>query len=230
MRLLVLQHVPFEGPARIIGWADAYGHTIIRLHTYQGCQFPTLDSFDALVLMGGPMGANDTLPWLRAETAFVERAIAAGKKVLGICLGAQIIANILGARVYAQAEREIGWFPVRRSDAAKPDNWLASALPTTFTPLHWHGDTFEPPTGAECVYASDYCSQQAFTVDKQLLGFQFHLELTRDSALRIGEACADELRDGGRYVQSLDTIVADKMAFTDAHRLLYIALDTFFGY
>src|SRR5271165_3985143 len=112
MRLHALQHVPFEGPAAIADWAAAQGVSMTVAHLYRGDALPSLSDFDMLAVMGGPMSVNDSshYTWLDPEIAFMRAAIGAGKAVLGICLGAQMIAKALGARVYPGAQKEIGWF------------------------------------------------------------------------------------------------------------------------
>jgi len=114
MRAHYLQHVPFEGLASIGRWLDAAGYEISATRLFDPEKLPSLDNIDLLVIMGGPMSVNDekAFPWLAAEKQFVRDAIDSGKAVLGICLGAQLIASALGARVYPNAVKEIGWFPI----------------------------------------------------------------------------------------------------------------------
>ena len=226
MNLLIVQHVPFEGPAQILDWASSRGHSCQRHYAYNGGDFPSLDSFDALVLMGGPMSANDELPWLQQERRFVSDALAAGKQLLGICLGAQLIARVLDAEVRSHREREIGWFDV---ECVATNHWLTQHLPNSFTPLHWHGETFELPVGAVHLYRSACCNNQAFAIGRQVIGLQFHLELTEESAHRIGEECTSELAQGGDYVQSLYEITHDHQHFAAARGLLFELLDRFLG-
>jgi GMP synthase-like glutamine amidotransferase len=117
MRMAVLQHVEFEGPAAVADWAAARAFPLRTFHLHRDTTLPLLSDFDMLTVMGGPMSANDEaqLGWLGPEIALVREAIAADKIVLGICLGAQIIAKALGARVYPGGTKEIGWFPVQRT-------------------------------------------------------------------------------------------------------------------
>ena len=117
MRMAVLQHVEFEGPAAVADWAAARGFPLRVFHLYRDAALPSLADFNMLTVMGGPMSANDEarLAWLGPEIALVRDAIAADNTVLGICLGAQIIAKALGARVYRGSAKEIGWFPVQRT-------------------------------------------------------------------------------------------------------------------
>jgi len=139
MKLHWLQHVPFEGLGIIEEWAEtnSFEFSCTRLHADE--QLPRIGSFDWLVVMGGPMGIYDheEHPWLVAEKRFIKNAIDAGKTVLGICLGAQLIADVLGAKVYAGPQKEIGWFPIRRAEGAP------EIIPEELTAFHWHGDTFD---------------------------------------------------------------------------------------
>jgi len=123
------------------------------------------------------MSANDPLPYLTAEMAAIERAVAAGKPVLGVCLGAQLIAKTLGARVYRNAEREIGWFDINLANGVACDPVFAG-LGQSETVFHWHSETFELPAGAELLARSDRTERQAFRYGSKCYGLQFHLEVT----------------------------------------------------
>jgi GMP synthase-like glutamine amidotransferase len=136
-----------------------------------------IDNAQALIFMGGPMSVNDPLPWLRIEERCIVRAISSGVPVLGICLGAQLLAKCLGARVYPMGHKEIGWFPVRFTDAAREDP-LLQGLQSEETMFHWHGETFDLPAGAERLAESDLCINQAFRLGAHLYGLQFHPEVT----------------------------------------------------
>jgi len=202
MQIHVLQHVPFEGPAAIADWAERRGHPLTVSHLYAGDPLPALTDFDRLVVMGGPMSVGDTdaYPWLADELQFIADAIDAGKSVVGVCLGAQLIAAALGARVYPHAHKEIGWLPVRLTDQARGLD-LCDGLPAIQTVFHWHGDTFDLPAGAVHLAESEACGNQAFLVDGRVLGLQFHLESTPASVAAICEHCADEIVPG-RFVQT----------------------------
>lgn len=138
-------------------------------------------------------------PWLSTEKIFLKKAINADKKILGICLGAQIIADTLGGSVMPNPLKEIGWFPVRltRECAA---HTLLSGIPEMFTPFHWHGNTFPIPPGATRIAYSNACNNQGFIFDNRIVGLQFHLETTPDSLNALLTNCADELQVD-EYVQ-----------------------------
>jgi len=226
VRLLILQHVPFEGPAAIARWAELRGHSCSYIYCAEHPEYPALNAFDALIIMGGPMGVNDAPPWMSAENEFIRRSIDDKKIVLGVCLGAQLIASALGASVRRNPEKEIGWFTV---ESVMPDN-LASqpfkgTLPASFACLHWHGDTFDIPEGATHLYRSDACENQAFIYDNRVVGLQFHLEFDTATTQRVAEASHDELAAGGRYVQDIDAILSDPERFETANALMFDLLD-----
>ncbi len=206
MRIAVLQHVPFEGPAGIADWAAARGADLAVSHLYRGDLLPALAAFDMLAAMGGPMSVNDEAQhtWLTPEIALVRDAIGAGKIVFGACLGAQMIAKAMGAKVYAAQNKEIGWFPVNRTEAAHP---VFEGLPATFPAYHWHGETFDLPLGAVRLAETASTPNQAFAIGNRVLGLQFHIEATPASAMDLLQNAADEI-GSGPFEQSPDTIRA----------------------
>lgn len=220
MRIHHLQHVPFEDLGSMQQVLEEKGHQLSATHLYKTSNFPAIADFDWLIVMGGPMGIYDenTYPWLAAEKHFIREAIEAGKIVVGICLGAQLIADVLGAKVYANKNKEIGWFDIQRS-AGLDNTVLAQAIPKTFKAFHWHGDTFDIPEGAVPFGSSEACKNQGFILNNRILGLQFHLETTADSASRLIEHCADELNDA-EYIQSKIEMLADKNNFKQINRLM----------
>ncbi|HEX5472065.1 MAG TPA: gamma-glutamyl-gamma-aminobutyrate hydrolase family protein [Lacipirellulaceae bacterium] len=220
MRVHFLQHVPFEGLASIESWLRGRGYGIRCTRMFAGDDLPAEADFDWLIVMGGPMGANDDAihPWLRSEKLLIERAIGSGKAVLGICLGAQLIAHALGAKVYKNEHREIGWFNIERSQEALT-NPFGELLPPKLEVFHWHGDTFELPAGATRLASSAACINQAFAVGTQVAALQFHLEVTRDSAAMLIDHCADELASGP-YVQDAAEMLASSQRFATANQIM----------
>jgi GMP synthase-like glutamine amidotransferase len=208
MRIHVLQHVPFEGSAGIGAWAERQGHPVATTHLYCGDPPPALDVFDRLVVMGGPMGIYDEQghTWLATEKAFLRRAVDAGKSIVGVCLGAQLLADVLGARVYRNAHREIGWFPIDLTAEGGADPVFGPLAPG-LSVYHWHGDTFDLPPGAVHLARSAGCAQQAFLYGGRVLGLQCHLETTPASLAGLVEHCADEIAPGP-YVQDAATMLA----------------------
>ena len=162
---------------------------------------PDADDLDLLVIMGGPMSVNDEAgcPWLAAEKQFIRKAIEKDKAVIGICLGAQLIANALGAAVRPNGTKEIGWFPITAEPASYTEDIFS--FPQELLVFHWHGETFDLPDGAIRLAKSDACENQAFQLGRRVIGMQFHLETTPDAARDLVHHCRDELRPS-RYVQS----------------------------
>ena len=209
MRLYYLQHVPFEGPANIETWALERGFSCSPVRVHLGEPLPETDDLDWLVVMGGPMNIyeDDQYPWLKNEKRFIARAIESGKTVLGICLGAQLIADILGGPVCRNPVKEIGWHPVRLT-AAAGDSKVFSGLPQEFMAFHWHGDTFHLPPGAVRTAFSEGCAIQAFEAnDGRVVGLQFHLESSLQSIRLLVENCGEELLMQGKYIQNAEEIL-----------------------
>lgn len=183
MNIVWLQHVPFEGPGLIAPWMQTRGHKFRKVALWAGDVLPDVNDVDGLVIMGGPMNADahDAYPWLASETAFIGKTIASGKPVLGICLGAQLMARALGATVHAGHAPEIGWFPTR----VVVRHPLLAGVPDSFDAYHWHSDTFDIPAGATRLLESDACANQGFVFGKRALALQCHLETTPASARDI---------------------------------------------
>ena len=223
MRVHVLQHVEFEGPAAIEDWARRSGHAVTRSRLDKGGPLPALTAFDLLVIMGGPMSVNDEHlhPWLKEEKALVRSAIGSGYAVLGVCLGAQMIAAAMGARVYRGREKEIGWFPVRRVAASG----VGALFPETFTPLHWHGETFDLPASAVRLAETEAVPNQAFQLGSAI-GLQFHLEATPQSVQQLVDNAGHEIENGKSFQQPAQQILAQAPhASSEARAILYKLLD-----
>jgi GMP synthase-like glutamine amidotransferase len=200
MRAHYLQHVPFEGLGSIEPWLKSSGYEITCTRLYAAEALPSLQDIALLIVMGGPMSVNDEAdyPWLVSETAFIQDAIQADKAVLGICLGAQLIAKALGARVYRNPVKEIGWLPVMRQGI---DDRSIDDFAEAVDVFHWHGETFDLPPGAIRLASSRGCENQAFQIGGTVVGLQFHLETTPESAMEIVQSCRNELVPS-EYVQS----------------------------
>ena len=180
VRLHAITHVPFEGPALIADWARERGRACSESLALTE-EFPDLGSIGLLVVMGGPMSADDHVasPWLGVEKRYIARAVEAGIPVLGVCLGAQILAEVAGGRVRRNRETEIGWYPVHHTRTTRADPVFA-AFPDGLIVGHWHGDTFDLPPGAVLLASSALYRQQAFRFGSSIYGFQFHVEVTKE--------------------------------------------------
>jgi len=200
MRAHFLQHVPFEGLGSIGPWLSRSGYAVSRTPFFESADLPELEALDLLIVLGGPMSANDEdrLPWLAKEKRFIRRAVEQGKPVLGICLGAQLIAGALGARVFRNPRKEIGWFPVQGMPAR---DGSVFPFPASLEVFHWHGETFDLPPGAVHIARSPGCENQGFQVGPSAIALQFHLETTPRSARDMVTHCRQELVPD-RYVQS----------------------------
>jgi GMP synthase (glutamine-hydrolysing) len=226
MRLHYLQHVPFEGPANIEPWAKSLGFTVAGTRLYEDENLPELNQFDWLVIMGGPMNIyeEDKYPWLGREKRFIAEAIENDKIVLGICLGAQLIADVTGGKVYRNSYKEIGWFPVSLTSEARDSN-VFSALPESFIAFHWHGDTFHLPPGAARIAESEACHIQAFEhKNGRVIGLQFHLESSPESIQLLIDNCGDELVEG-RYIQKAHEILPRENHQSEIHGLMCSILE-----
>jgi len=207
MRAHYLQHVPFEGPGSIGPWLKSAGYKISSTKFYESSSLPNPDQLDLLVIMGGPMSVNDEdrYPWLRTEKQFIRQAIDSGKAVLGVCLGAQLIASALGESVHPNRRKEIGWFPVQGISHADKSIFR---FPSAVEVFHWHGETFDLPEGATLLARSEACENQAFQFRRRVIGLQFHLETTPESARAIVRNCREDLLPS-KYVQP-EAIILDQ--------------------
>ncbi len=223
MRITCFKHVPFEGPAVFADWAETRGHSMDCIEVYAADALPEPEAYDLLLVMGGPMNIyqESLYPWLSMEKSALRAAIAAGKYVVGVCLGAQLIADALGSKVAPGAEKEIGWFPITR----EADCPAMLNFPESLEVYHWHGDTFKCPEGATRIARSRACANQGFLYQERVLGLQCHLESTPESITALIEACRDEIVEGP-YTQSADRMQLEKKStFDSMHAVLYQLMD-----
>ncbi|HIQ37823.1 MAG TPA: amidotransferase [Desulfocapsa sulfexigens] len=222
-----IQHVSFEGLGYIEKYLIDQGHDLFCSRLWAGDTLPPPDSFTALIVMGGPMGIYDDEehPWLQVEKEFLAQVVDLGTPILGICLGAQLLADVLGAEVSANPAKEIGWFPVTRNDAV-PD-FLEPVLPEEMTVFHWHGDTFGIPENAVSLYSSEACVHQAFLYKEHVLGLQFHLETTRESATALIDNCRNELVQDS-WIMTGQEMLSSEDSFNKINDCMSALLETFF--
>lgn len=194
MKIDILQHVPFEGPAAIGEWARQNNHEL-RIHRLDRQEFvPQVNAIRFLILMGGPMSVNDSdQNWLEEERRLIRQAISLQVPIFGVCLGAQQIAKALGAEV-SRGNKEVGWHPVETASER------FSFIPERLTAFHWHGEQFDIPAGAERLFSSEACMNQGFVYNGNVIGLQFHLEATSESVRLLCTYDRDYI-DASRYVQ-----------------------------
>ncbi len=206
MHIHWLQHVPFEGLGMISRWAAQRGYTLSSTRFWAADELPEPDSMDLLVIMGGPMAVHDEhlYPWLMEEKRFIRRAVNEKRVVLGICLGAQLLASVCGASVYQHSEKEIGWFPVTRANEIP--TWAKEILPAQITMFHWHGDTFDIPDAAILLCSSSACRNQGFVMDDRIIALQFHFEMTSEGVTALVDNCRSQL-DTSLWVQNEQQIL-----------------------
>jgi len=221
-----LQHVPFESPERISDWVIDKGYKLTGTLLYESTDFPIQSEFDMLVIMGGPMGVydEDRFPWLVREKAFLKETIRQRKIVLGICLGAQLIADALGGKVYRNQYKEIGWYPVKMTGESQ-NSVFFKEFPKEYVPFHWHGDTFELPEGVKTIAMSLGCDKQAFEYDGHVIGLQFHLESSNDSIQKLIEHCVAEI-EPDTYVQLQGQMIDQTSLLAHSNSILFHLLDT----
>lgn len=173
--VLVLQHLDADGPAYLGTWLQAQGVPFEVRNTQQGQDFPEhIDGYGALAVLGGPMSANDPLPSLRRAEGLIREAMAQQRPVIGHCLGGQLMARALGARVSASPAPEIGWQPLRVLDDPLARQWFGPD--DAHTVMHWHYEAFDLPHGARWLATSEACAHQAFAIGPHL-AMQFHIEI-----------------------------------------------------
>lgn len=225
MKIHYLQHVEFEDPAGMLDYFKKKNFIVSSTKLYLGEDPPSPDSVDLLIVMGGPMGVydEDKFPWLRDEKKFIRNAIDTGKSLIGVCLGAQLIAEALGAEVSKNRYREIGWYPVKKSPRLN-NSVFDSIFPEQFDAFHWHGDTFTIPEGAIPIGSTEACENQGFVYNEKILAFQFHLETTYESTAALIRNCGDEI-DGSRYVQSRDEVMSQIIKLEGINDLMNKILD-----
>jgi GMP synthase-like glutamine amidotransferase len=217
--------MPFEYPGSIADWASENNHTTTYTKIFENAGFPSTDSFDMLVIMGGVMGVyeEDQYDWMPGGKALIKRSIEAKKKVMGICLGAQFIAEALGAKVFPHTTKEIGWLPVEKVTT----HVLTEKLPQTFTTFHWHGDTFTLPHNAVHLFRTEACAQQGFVYNDHVAGLQFHMEVKENLLNGMTENERAELIKND-FVQTEDEIKNLMQQYiSEQKKMMYDLLDVF---
>ena len=225
MKIHVLQHVSFENPGTILDWAEERNFPVSFTRFFGQEKLPELDDFDLLIVMGGPMNLDEIqkYPWLEQEKVFLKKCVTAEKKITGICLGAQLLAETLGAKVFPNGKKEIGWFPIQKNDAA--DHEILKLFKEDPLPaFHWHGDTFDLPEQAVRLFLSQATQNQAFVWNNQVFGLQFHWEVKPENVYLLLKNSAADLT-GGPFIQYPEEMLAHAEKFAVARENLFRFLD-----
>lgn len=227
MRLHAFYHVPFEDVGSIKSWVAEKGHELTATCFYAEETPPPAADYDMLVVMGGPMGVYDEKDhaWLAGEKKAIEAAVGAGKPVLGICLGAQLVSVVLGGTVTKNPVPEIGWFKVTMTPEGRDESVFAG-FPDSFYAFHWHGDTFSIPPGAVQAASSAACANQAFVYNHNVVGLQFHLETQPVNMQNLIKYCAADVALPGPTVHHPKQMHAGREAFKGIHDLMHRLCDS----
>jgi GMP synthase (glutamine-hydrolysing) len=226
--LLALQHIACEPPAAFEDELLAWGASLHRVEVDEGDPLPDWREFAGIVAMGGPMGAyeDERLPWLAAEKRLIAEAVRAGTPYWGVCLGAQLLAASLGARVFPGSAAEVGVLPVRLTEAGRADP-VFGTLPDQFMALQWHGDTWELPESAVRMASSEAYAEQAFAVHNAY-AVQFHLEIDAELATTWGDVSAyadslEQLLGPGALPRLIEDVRRRQAQTTDQARRMFAA-------
>jgi GMP synthase-like glutamine amidotransferase len=225
LNIHIFQHVAFEGPVTIYDWAAIKGHRVRFTKFFEKFTFPELSEVDFLIVMGGPMSFDqfDKYPWLKDETGFIRSAIVNNKAVLGICLGAQLIAQAFDGSAKHGKIKEIGWFPVTfNKHALKQSDF--NFIPEEMVVFHWHSDTFDIPGGALHLASSQAYINQAFLFKDRVLGMQFHCESDHNSILSLIRNAGHELAESD-YIQTMEKIISQNKFYENNNRIMRMILD-----
>src|SRR5574337_234757 len=224
--LLVFQHIGCETPGIFLDLLQAQQRSVETVRLYEGDRVPEdLSPFAGLLVMGGPMSVNDEAdhPWLRAEDRLLKEALALDFPTLGICLGSQLIAKAAGATIRRGSRKEIGWYPVHLTMAARHDR-LFSLFPESIEVFEWHGEDFDTPPGAVNLARSALYECQAFSIGRNVYGLLFHLEVTSSMVSDWVRLFAQELEGVKDYIQPdaiLDQLPARIDALNRRARILF---------
>lgn len=223
LKICCLTHADFEGPGLIESWAQDRKISFKVIRPYGGESLPDVSAFDILIVMGGPQGANDALPYLDAEKALIQKALEHNKGILGFCLGAQLIGAALGAPAMRSPEKEVGIFPITLTDDGKK-NVVFHDFPEEFQVIHWHNDMIGLPSGAVVLAQSPGCPRQIIQFAPRVYGFQCHLEITQEGILDLMKAAPGDLTPS-LFTQKKEDLL--KTPLESIHNKLFSILDRF---
>ena len=225
MKIHIFQHISVKQPGAVLDWITK-NKLDYQIHLIKnGDALPTLEETDFLIILGGALHINDEEehPWLRPDINFVRKIIDLNKPVLGICLGAQIIARALDFKVEKNEYREIGWHNVMLNNNAKQNHFFKD-IPHKFIPLHWHSDIIRLPENISSLVYSNATDSQAFTY-KNTISVQFHIEQT-EKTLDIMLEKANDYLIKDKFVQTADEIRLGYNNLIDSNNILFHLLDS----
>lgn len=226
LKIHCFQHVDFEDIGCIKDWCDIYRHKVTYTRFFQDEPIPNSDDFDWLIIMGGPMNIYDEgkHPWLEKEKMAIRQAITEGKTIIGICLGAQLIADVLGAKVHSNSEKEIGWFNIVLTENGRSSRIFGNTE-NEFKVFHWHGDSFDLPAGSVHLASSEGYRNQAFLYRDRVLGLQFHLEITEQGLKSMIINGSEELTDQ-KYIQTGKEMLSQLSNIPSNNQRMFSILDS----
>jgi len=226
-KILVVQHVPFEGPGYIKEWASSKGIKMEYFSAFEN-DFPETDDGEAILLMGGPMSVNDDVEFINKEKIWLDKVLNKNIPVFGICLGAQFLADRLGAKVFKGSKKEIGWFPVKVDKSSLNDGHYGRLMNSGFADeeivFHWHGEIFDIPEGCSRLFYNEISPCQGFYKDN-VVGLQFHLETTPETAAILMENCHEDMEEKGSFIEDEEDILKNKENFKRINSLIEIIFD-----
>lgn len=232
MNVHYIQHVAFEGLGYIQEWLNENGHSVSGTHFFNDDQvLPDVSKIDVLIVMGGPMGVYDEqeYPWLQEEKLFITNCIQSGKKVLGICLGAQLLAVCLGADVKTATNKEVGWFRVSPTEESNKLSWFYDLFRSNPIVFHWHGDKLEiPENGSLNLLSSEGNNNQAFCYNNNVVGLQFHAEVTERSIHDLLLNCRGEIIPSD-FVQTEQEILSQTKHIRSLNNIMREVLNHLFA-
>ena len=232
MNIHCLQHSSVNTLGTVGEYAETRKVSLESTRFYETASSPALNSFDLLIIMGGAIGIYDyeKNPWLKTEKEFIKETVTAGKPVLGICLGAQLLADVLGAKVFENGHREMGWFSVKACPEGKEKEQEKSefltGLPETFSAFHWHSQTFDIPEGAIRLFESEGCKNQAFIYGDRVLALQFHPEVNEERIESLIERFGTEIAEGP-FIRQKEKMLGQTESLFESKKFLYSVLDKF---
>lgn len=226
MRIHLFEHDPFDFPTNITVWAEKRGYTLTKTDVFRGEKCPSPEKYDWLMVMGGSQHAweEDRHPWLVREKEAIAQALEQEKIILGICFGAQLLAEVLGGRVFPNREKEIGWHPVFQTEEGR-QSLLFKEVPEKFITFHWHSDHYDIPPGCIPLAYNECTPNQAFVYPgRPILGLQFHPEYTLDLVKHFALEFGGDWTPGP-YVKGKESILLQTESVPDTGWLMTRLLD-----